>query len=138
MTMTTTATDVATAAPNRSLMTEDSLDDVRARLERQRQTLLRRAAEFVDDIEDLQTPTATLGQGETELATRQVDVELRKALDASTRNTLEGVTRALARLGDGSYGICTDCHQPIERDRLLALPQVDLCVSCQTQREQGA
>ena len=107
-------------------------------LERQRQTLLRRAAEFVDDIEDLQTPTATHGQGETELATRQVDVELRKTLDASTRTTLEDVTRALARLDDGSYGICTGCHRPIERARLLALPQVALCVSCQTRREKGA
>ena len=32
------------------------------------------------------------------------------------------VDSALQRLANGSYGICTECHDPVEKDRLLADP----------------
>jgi DnaK suppressor protein len=112
-------------------------DHARAQLMRQRETLLRRTAELAGDLDDLQTPTATLGQGETELATRHTDVELRVALDAASQAALEDVERALARLDDGTYGTCTSCRGSIGEERLLALPQVEHCITCQTRQERG-
>ncbi len=113
----------------------DSLDQARTLLERQRQALRRRVAEFDDDVDDIQTATATLGHGESELATRQISVELRVALDAASQGLLEDVERALGRLDDGTYGICAACGRNIGHDRLRALPQVDLCIGCQTSGE---
>jgi sigma-B regulation protein RsbU (phosphoserine phosphatase) len=41
---------------------------------------------------------------------------------------LNEVDAALARMEAGTYGLCEACHEPLERDRLLADPLVRLCV----------
>jgi DnaK suppressor protein len=38
--------------------------------------------------------------------------------------------RALARIADGSYGICTSCGLPIRHDQLELRPARTMCVSC--------
>ncbi len=48
---------------------------------------------------------------------------------------LEEVDRALAKVNDGSYGICEACHDPIECDRLVADPLVRFCLDHLTRRE---
>ena len=40
---------------------------------------------------------------------------------------LSNVKNAQKRIGDGSYGICEVCGQPIERDRLEANPAAATC-----------
>ena len=45
---------------------------------------------------------------------------------------------ALARIRDGSYGICEMCSEPIAPARLRALPEVSTCLACQVLREAGA
>ena len=41
---------------------------------------------------------------------------------------LQEVDAALSRMDDGSYGLCEECHEPIERERLAADPLVRLCL----------
>ena len=53
-------------------------------------------------------------------------------------NELADVRAALARLTDGSYGTCIDCGQPIELQRLVAMPAAARCIACQTQFEAHA
>lgn len=53
-------------------------------------------------------------------------------------NELADVRAALARLTDGSYGTCIDCGQPIEPQRLVAMPAAARCIACQTQFEAHA
>jgi RNA polymerase-binding transcription factor DksA len=48
--------------------------------------------------------------------------------NASLFQLLEEVDSALDRMEHGAYGICEECHDPIERDRLLADPLVRLCL----------
>lgn len=50
-------------------------------------------------------------------------------------NELADVRAALGRLTDGSYGTCIDCGQPIELQRLVAMPAAARCLACQTQFE---
>ncbi len=38
------------------------------------------------------------------------------------------VDAALERVGQGTFGICESCHEPIEKDRLAADPLVRLCI----------
>lgn len=51
---------------------------------------------------------------------------------ASDRVALEGLLQqvdgALARMGDGTYGLCTVCHDTVEADRLAADPLLTLCI----------
>jgi len=50
------------------------------------------------------------------------------------RATLGDVDRALAKLADGSYGVCDVCGRPIGDARLEALPWATLCVDDATRR----
>lgn len=43
--------------------------------------------------------------------------------------------KALARLEKGKYGICEDCGQLIDTDRLTIFPEATFCKNCQTKRE---
>src|SRR6204780_153235 len=48
------------------------------------------------------------------------------------------VEAALHRMDDGTYGICDECHDSVEKDRLLADPLVRLCLDHLTSDEQRA
>ncbi|NUU18944.1 TraR/DksA family transcriptional regulator [Cellulomonas humilata] len=57
----------------------------------------------------------------------------RAQVDALARDAIErlaSVDAAIARLDDGSYGICTVCGQPIAAARLEARPTATTCVGC--------
>lgn len=56
--------------------------------------------------------------------------EQRLTLELNLRNHLDSVDRALRRMEQGTYGLCQSCRQPIEEERLEALPSVNFCFSC--------
>src|SRR5438270_13224977 len=60
--------------------------------------------------------------GERELAIRNLDRE---------SNLLRQVRAALARIADGSYGVCMHCEEEISPKRLNAVPQTPYCIKCQ-------
>jgi sigma-B regulation protein RsbU (phosphoserine phosphatase) len=51
---------------------------------------------------------------------------------------LDDVEGALRRMDGGSYGLCDVCHDPVEKDRLLADPLARLCLDHLTSEEQRA
>jgi RNA polymerase-binding transcription factor len=55
------------------------------------------------------------------------------ALIQNARDLLELTERA--RIGDGTYGICQSCGQPIGKARLQAFPRATLCVECKQREE---
>jgi DnaK suppressor protein len=126
----TNATTVVTGAPDEPVI---DLVAARARLEAQRDRLLARLAPADDDtIGEL---TATYGTGETEHIVLGVEREIAAALDANTRETLADIASALARIDDGSYGLCRTCRLPIAPERLEAIPETRWCVVCQPRSE---
>ncbi|HTP33695.1 MAG TPA: TraR/DksA family transcriptional regulator [Candidatus Acidoferrales bacterium] len=60
--------------------------------------------------------------GERELAIRNLDRE---------SNLLRNVKGALARIADGSYGVCLHCEEDIKPKRLDAVPWTKYCITCQ-------
>ncbi|MGB9605279.1 MAG: TraR/DksA family transcriptional regulator [Bryobacteraceae bacterium] len=44
---------------------------------------------------------------------------------------LREIRAALARIEDGTYGICLNCEEPIPAKRLDAIPWAAYCVRCQ-------
>lgn len=48
--------------------------------------------------------------------------------NASVSQLLQEVDSALERMEKGTYGICEECHDTIEKDRLLADPLVRFCL----------
>ena len=39
---------------------------------------------------------------------------------------------AIAKLHDGTYGVCEQCYSTIPKERLRALPYAALCVQCKS------
>ena len=78
-----------------------------------------------DDIAIEKTPDAldeVQLAGERELAIRNLDRE---------SSLLRNVRTALARIGDGSYGVCLHCEEDIKPKRLEAVPWAKYCIRCQ-------
>jgi DnaK suppressor protein len=58
--------------------------------------------------------------------------EREQALTSLLDGRLSEIDSALARLDDGSYGICADCGKEIPPRRLEVYPFAILCVQCQS------
>ena len=56
-------------------------------------------------------------------------------LEPDFTRLLNEVDAALARFDAGTYGLCEECHDPIEAERLLADPLVRFCLGDLTQKE---
>jgi DnaK suppressor protein len=51
------------------------------------------------------------------------------------RKLLTKIDDALKRIGDGSYGLCEACDNPIGLDRLRARPVTTFCIDCKSDQE---
>ena len=61
------------------------------------------------------------------------DFSLGRATDE--QKILYAIDEAMKRIGDGSYGSCTQCGKTISKKRLKALPHTELCIDCQKKDE---
>ena len=112
---------------------------LRTRLENERARLLQ-------ELEQLQAGVSTpderregspFGKREEE-ATETLELEKRLALEKQIREQLARVEHALSKFENDTYGFCDICGQPIDPDRLEALPQASLCLNCKTQQAKDA
>jgi len=53
------------------------------------------------------------------------------------RTTLQLIEAALARMREGSYGLCASCENEIQVKRLDAVPWTKHCLACQEKQEKG-
>jgi DnaK suppressor protein len=73
--------------------------------------------------------------GVVELEEEAVDLEetdIEQAILDNENALLVEVQQALARIDNGTYGICSNCGQPIPEKRLEAIPWATLCVNCES------
>lgn len=62
------------------------------------------------------------------------DEEIRRAVLQGALTALRDTDAALARLADGTYGRCIQCHLQLSAERLQALPQSPRCTACERSR----
>jgi DnaK suppressor protein len=72
-------------------------------------------------------------QADVGSATFERDHEMSLANNA--RGMLLQTQRAMARIDDGTYGVCESCGQPIGKMRLQAFPRATLCMTCKQREE---
>lgn len=65
-----------------------------------------------------------------EEATETLELEKRLTLENRIRQEIAAVEHALGKIEKGTYGICDNCGEPINLERLEALPQANLCMKC--------
>jgi DnaK suppressor protein len=108
-------------------------EDVRARLETTRDTLRRDLAELTAAPRDPMGAVSfgkRVGEGTNQAIERITQVDAAKKLDAKLRD----VERALAKLDEGTYGVCDSCGESIGTERLGAIPWATRCVRCASAR----
>ncbi|UVE18474.1 TraR/DksA C4-type zinc finger protein [Pseudomonas sp. LS44] len=65
-----------------------------------------------------------------EQAVQRQNDEVLEALLAEAEAALLLVGKAKLRLSEGRYGDCLQCGQPIQAQRLAALPAAECCLDC--------
>lgn len=59
------------------------------------------------------------------------------SLSNSERSILQEVEDAITRLGEGDFGVCEECAEPIHKKRLDAVPWARYCLNCQEAADKG-
>lgn len=68
-------------------------------------------------------------------ASELTDADNQNALLENSAGQRAQVEAALARIDDGSYGVCVDCGQPIPDARLEVRPEAARCIEDQEKHE---
>lgn len=120
-------------------MTVD-LDRARSLLERERARLssalaaINHEGSIGEETGDLATGP---GDGLADHATDTFMRELDGGLEQNAEHLLAEIDEALARIENGTYGICVACGRPIPEERLEAVPYATLCLDDRRAREHG-
>ncbi|MAY96148.1 MAG: DNA-binding protein [Nocardioides sp.] len=107
-----------------------------AELEEQRAHSLEIVAEQEDELSGLMRDSGDgAGQDQADLGATTFERDHEMSVLNNEREKLAQIDRALARIEDGTYGVCESCGQPIGKLRLMAFPRATLCMTCKQREE---
>jgi DnaK suppressor protein len=114
----------------------------KAFLKKMREKLLEMRAQLLrntqSDLQEGREQTKDEGMDTYDIASDARDREISLILNDRDRDKALAIDDALARIDEGTYGVCDSCESDIAEARLEALPFTRLCVSCQAEREKEA
>lgn len=116
--------------------TETELKKVRRQLQEEIAGLAADITEAESAIaERLSDAVGDAGDDPADAGAKTFQRERELALTQNARELLALSERALARMDDGTFGVCESCGQPIGKARLQAFPRATLCVTCKQREE---
>jgi len=120
------------AMAGRSSYTKKELDELRKRLLEERaeldsQLTTIEETSFATSQSDM-SGEVSFDEENADAGTFTFERERDLSIENNVRDLMGKVDRALARMDEGRYGVCSRCGKPIEKARLKALPYVDLCI----------
>jgi DnaK suppressor protein len=122
--------------PGERPWTEAELKKVRQELQAEIEGLIADIGEAESAIaERLGDAVGDAGDDQADAGAKTFQREHELALTQNARELLELSERALARIDDGTFGVCQSCGQPIGKARLQAFPRATLCVVCKQREE---
>jgi len=80
----------------------------------------------------------TAGDDQADSGTKTAERDTAQSLLRTILDRRAQFERALARLDEGTYGLCEGCAAPIPVERLEIFPSATSCVACQQSRERRA
>lgn len=104
-----------------------------------KQTLLKRKVELEQELHRLSQEKFSDDQVQDpgDQALSSTMESLKVSLQDTEREEYNRILQALEKTEDGTYGICTDCSQPISERRLNSYPNASRCLVCQEAFEDG-
>jgi DnaK suppressor protein len=110
-------------------------------LQRYNRLLLAKHGELSAALGEAQSrvPAAGSLQGDViDQANADAEAELQIRLHQTDGRLLRAIEEALARIRQGTYGVCVVCKQPISKARLEAVPWTRLCRECKERARSAA
>lgn len=109
-----------------------------------RETLLKEKDRLQQELAELEKDMPASGGHEgspfskrEEEAVEASEMERRLAMETKLNELIAEVNRALEKLNYGSYGRCDLCREPIDPERLEALPTAHLCLKCRAAQDKA-
>jgi DnaK suppressor protein len=109
--------------------------NVKSRLQRRRRQILQASLRTAAEIDQLRGAERD-PEVEEGSQSEQEQYNLSQLGEFEQRE-MSQIDAAMQRLEAGEYGICRDCGEPIDADRIQALPLALHCADCATQREEA-
>jgi len=113
-------------------LSKKDLKKFRELLEAKRKSVLDRARKTL--TEDMALDPSDLPD-EMDLASSEYLQSFEFRLRGREKYHLAKLERALHKIGEGSFGICEECEEPISKKRLEARPETGLCIRCKEDQE---
>ena len=106
-------------------------------LEGERRKLTGKVSERINQLRSIsEDPDSKVGDY-GDLAMNFAEEDLARKLTEMRSMNLSQINRTLAKIDDGTFGVCSDCGGKIHDARLKALPWADRCITCEIQKEQA-
>jgi DnaK suppressor protein len=112
-------------------MNKTQLKDIKERLQKERELLVRKLQGNDLSIDDSETPDPV------DLAVRNYSKNVQLAVSENESRQLTLIDEALMRIEDDEYGVCQNCEKDINPKRLQAIPWARYCIECQELVERG-
>lgn len=112
-------------------MDEKHLVELKSRLEEMKQEIY---SDVEQTLSEMNAQTGNIPDP-NDRATVESDRSFELRLRGRERKLMDKIDEALARIEDGSYGICEECGGEIGIKRLEARPVAKFCIECKTLQE---
>jgi DnaK suppressor protein len=115
------------------MINEEMKAELKVRLEAEKRRLekeLGNIAEPTGTPGDFETKFDEIGTDKEDNATEVEAYADNLAVETSLENQLKDVNDALERIKEGTYGICENCHEEIDIERLKIYPAARVCIKC--------
>ncbi|KQW53859.1 DNA-binding protein [Nocardioides sp. Root1257] len=122
--------------PGESAWTKAELKEVLDELHEQRTHSLEIVEGLDSELNGLMRDSGDgAGQDQADVGASSFERDHELTVLNSERDKLAQIERALARIDDGTYGVCESCGNPIGKMRLMAFPRATLCMTCKQREE---
>ncbi len=113
-------------------MNEEDLEYFREKMIQMRRDILDESAHTLHDMQ----AESTLFPDPNDRASLETDRNTMLRIRDRERKLLTKIQEALDRIEDGTFGLCIECDELIDKERLDIRPVTTLCIACKKEQEE--
>ena len=113
-------------------MSDKFIKQLTSRLKDRRQYLLREVKQRLKEIRNSGKDRLS---DAADIASNMVEDEIVMSIAQGEAKEIEQIDSALNKIKKGKYGNCENCGKGINKQRIMAIPFVSLCIKCKEEEE---